>query len=250
MTKQKILCLDIETSPSKGYFFGSIWETNIIEVIEHEQILTIAWKWYGDKSVKVRGQNDFKSYKPGVLNDKQLMEFFAPLLDSADIVVAHNGDRFDLTVLNSRLLAHGMKPVHYSKTFDTKKIAKNKFHLPSNKLDDIADFLNIERKISHSGKSMWFGCEKGNKKDWDNMKRYNKRDVVILEKIMTRILPFVKLTNQFHSDKICSNPTCNGTHLTKHSKRMLLKGWKQRYQCQDCGVLTTDNKLYAHKSKL
>jgi len=57
--KLKILILDFETSPAKGYFFGHIWETNIIEVIEYEQVLSVAWKWYGEKSVHVMGQDDF-----------------------------------------------------------------------------------------------------------------------------------------------------------------------------------------------
>lgn len=240
MTKPRILLLDFETSPAKGYFFGPIWETNIIEVIEYEQILSVAWKWHGEQKVKVIGQDDFNGYKKGKLNDKELVTFFADIFEKADIVVAHNGDKFDLTVFNTRLLAHGLNPIQPSKSFDTKKISKSKFHLPSNKLDDIADFLKIEGKFSHSGKSMWFGCEAGNEEDWKLMKKYNKQDVEVLSQVFDKIIPFVKFTNQFTRDITCPNPACQSNHLTKHSKVMVKGGWKQRYRCQDCGSLYTD----------
>jgi predicted PolB exonuclease-like 3'-5' exonuclease len=245
--KPRILILDFETSPAKGYFFGHIWETNIIEVIEYEQILSVAWKWYGDKSVQVKGQDDFKGYKGGILNDKELIKFFAPILDSADIIVAHNGDRFDLTVFNTRLLHHGFNPVSDNKSFDTKKLAKNKFHFPSNKLDDIADFLEIGRKVPHTGKNMWFGCEKGIKEDWRLMKKYNKQDVVLEDLVVKRIIPFMKQVNDYikarSSGYNCPNPLCLSERITISKTRKVAGGYKQQYQCQDCGSYFTPNKI-------
>lgn len=245
MNKQlKILEIDYESSPAKGYFFGGIWETNIIEVIEYEQILSIAWKWHGENKIHVVGQDDFKRYKPGVLNDKDLISFFVPIIEQADIVVGHNSDNFDNRVLNTRLLAHGFKPIPPFKSFDTKKIAKSKFHLPSNKLDDIADFLGIERKLAHTGKNMWLGCEQGNEKDWKMMKDYNKRDILILDKVLDKIIPFMKFTNEFTENGIkCPNPTCGSTHMTKSKRRMCATGFKQQYQCQKCGSYKTDTKV-------
>lgn len=241
--KPKILLFDCETSPAKGYFFGSIWETNIIEVIEYEQILSMAWKWHGEDKIHVVGQNDFKGYKPGKLNDKAIVNYFAPIIDKADIVVGHNADRFDLTVFNTRLLAHDLNPVSPHKSFDTKKISKNKFHLPSNKLDDIADFLGIERKLSHKGKTMWFGCEQGNEADWKMMKSYNKRDVLILDKVLDKILPFFKHNNDYTNNGMnCPSPTCQSKNMQKAKKRIVKGGYKIQYQCMDCGSYRTDNK--------
>jgi DNA polymerase elongation subunit (family B) len=244
MNKPRILSLDYETSPAKGYFFGSIWETNIIEVIEYEQILCVAYKW-NDGTVKVIGQDDFKGYKKGVLNDKSLVEFFAPILEQADVVSAHNGDRFDLPVFNTRLLAHGLAPVPITKSFDTKKIAKNMFHLPSNKLDDIADFLNIGRKLS-THKSLWMGCENGDKASWKYMKKYCGCDVLLQYEVLKKILPFAKQTEDFifiNQDGItCPNPLCLSKHITKDKRRIVKGGYKQQYQCQACGSYYTDPK--------
>lgn len=235
----RILSLDYETSPAKGYFFGNIYETNIIEIIEYEQILCVAWKWSDEKKVHVIGQDDFKGYKKGVLNDKELVEFFAPLIEEADMVSAHNGDRFDIPVFNTRLLAHGLKPIAPTKSIDTKKIAKNKFHLPSNKLDYIADFLGIPRKLS-THKSLWFGCEKGIESDWRYMKKYCKNDVLVQELVMKRILPFSKQNHNFNvitgMERNCPNPLCGSTRLHKRGFENTATTRFQRYQCQDCGT--------------
>lgn len=246
-----ILSLDYETSPGKGYFFGSIWETNIIQQIEYEQILCVAYKW-NDGPVKVIGQDDFKGYKKGILNDKALVEFFAPLLAKADIVSAHNGDKFDIPVFNTRLLAHGMEPIPITKTFDTKKIAKNNFHLPSNKLDDIADFLKIGRKLS-THKSLWFGCESGDAQSWKYMKKYCANDVVLQYKVLEKLLPFAKQNGDFvyenQDDITCPSPLCLSKHMTRTKSRRVKGGYKIQYQCQNCGSYYTNPKIIKDEIK-
>ena len=245
LNKPRVLSLDYETSPAKGYFFGSIWETNIIEIIEYEQILTVGYKW-DDGPVKTVGQCDFKGYKAGVLDDKELIKFFAPLITEADIVSAHNGDQFDIKVFNTRLLAHGMKPVPILKSFDTKKHAKSAFHLPSNKLDDIADFLDIGRKLS-THKSLWIGCEKGDMKAWKYMKKYCGYDVALQYEVLKRVLPFTKQAGDFvqvNKDGItCPSPLCLSKRMTKSKRRTVKGGYKQQYQCQSCGSYFTPSKV-------
>lgn len=243
----KILELDYETSPQIGYFFGSIWETNIIKVIRHEQVLTASYKWYGEKTVHVVGQNDFKDYIPGVLNDKSLIEFLAPIIAEADFLVAHNGDNFDFKVFNTRLLAHRLPPMPDVKTFDTKKLARGKFHFPSNKLNDIADFLGVGQKLQHHGLDMWLGCENGNESDWKTMKKYDKQDTILMDKIFTIILPYVKLPAMF--DKVndelkrCPNPICGSDDVSLQGYRILASGKKKRrYQCNVCGKWGHGNK--------
>jgi len=243
--KPKILAFDFETSPAKGYFFGGIWDTNIIEIIEYEQILCVAWMEHGSNKVHVKGQDDFKGYKKGVLNDKELVVFFRDIISKYDILSAHNGDRFDVTVFNTRLLAHGLEPISIASTIDTKKIAKNKFHLPSNKLDHIADFLGIGRKLS-THKGLWLGCEQGVETDWNYMKKYCKLDVKLQDEVLKYIIPFVKFNNTYSTlDTInlnCVNPTCLSKELRPHKKRKVVGGYRNQYQCKVCGSYTTDKK--------
>ena len=242
--KPKILIFDYETSPAKGYFFGSIWETNIIEIIEYEQILCVSWRWYGEKKTHVIGQDDFKGYKKGVLNDEQLVKYFAPIFDEADVVIGHNSDQFDIKVFNTRLLHWHMKPTLVNKSFDTKKISRNNLHLPSNKLDDIADFLGLERKLPHTGKNMWLGCEKGDKKDWKMMKKYCLRDSDIENAVAERLVPFMKSIKDFTDTErvTCPNPLCGSTHMIRRKNRIVKNGYKIQYQCMDCGSYRSDTK--------
>ena len=232
--KPRILSLDYETSPATGRFFGSIWETNIIEIVEYEKILCVAWKWNDEDKVHVIGQDDFKGYKKGVLDDKALCEFFAPLIAQADIVSCHNGDRFDIPVFNTRLLSHRMKPIPPFKSFDTKKMAKSKFHLPSNKMDDIADFCGLSRKLS-THKGLWEGCRSGDEDSWKYMKKYCKHDVSLQDEILHIIIPYTHQAINYNTivgvTRNCPNPTCGSSKL--HKRGFDTTG-KQRYQCQTC----------------
>ncbi len=243
----KILELDYETSPARGRFFGSIWETNIVHIDEFEQVLTVSWKWHGEKKLNVLGQDDFDGYKPGKLNDKALCQFFSTILSQADYVVAHNGDSFDMKVFNTRLLFHRLPQVPELKTFDTKKLSKGKFHFPSNKLDHIAQFLGIEGKIHHKGIDLWLGCEAGNPEVWRDMKKYNKQDIVVLDDVFSIIMPYVKLPAQFNVVSVatdpCPNPLCGSMNLKKRGTERVAGGLKQRYQCGDCGKWSYGKKL-------
>src|SRR4029078_8668904 len=70
-------------------------------------------------------------------NDKRIVKNLWKLLNEADVVIAHNGDRFDLPKINARFLIHQIKPPSHYETIDTLKTARRKFGLTSNKLDYI-----------------------------------------------------------------------------------------------------------------
>lgn len=120
------------------------------------------------------------------------------------------------------------------------------FHFSSNKLDDIAGFLGIGRKLS-THKSLWFGCEKGDEKSWRYMKKYCGLDVTLQYEVLKKILPFMKQTGDFvfvNKDGVtCPSPLCLSTHMTKDKRTIVKGGWKQQYQCQDCGSYYTDPKI-------
>lgn len=49
--KPRLLLLDIETSPSLGWFFDFKKDYNIIEVEREWGILSYAYKWFDEKTV-------------------------------------------------------------------------------------------------------------------------------------------------------------------------------------------------------
>jgi len=245
--KPKIVVFDFETSPQLGWFFGSKWETNIVKIESFETIISVAWMDADEKKVHTIAQWDFKGWKKGVWNDKELCKFFLGIISKYDIIVGQNSDQFDIKVFNTRLAFHGLEPVPQQKTFDTKKLAKNKLHLPSNSLDDMSQFFGIGGKLHHSGLDMWFGCRDGNKKDQAMMKKYNGLDVILTRDVFLKLLPYAKISNDFArlngTDINCSNPTCGSSNLARIRQRMTASGLKQQYQCRDCYHYTQDSKV-------
>lgn len=235
--KPRVLLYDLESSPLITYAWG-IWETNAIKVIKDTQILCFAYKWLGDKSVKVIGQDDFKDFKPGVNNDKHVVEALRSLFDEADVVIAHNGNQFDQKLSQARMMAHKLAPPSPYKQVDTKLVAKRYGRFTSNKLDDLGRTFELGHKLDTGGFALWEGCLAGDKTSWAKMKRYNKQDVVLLEAVYLHLRPWITGHLSLSTGLRC--PRCGSDDL--HSK-----GWKRntstryrQYQCQDCGGYCSD----------
>lgn len=177
---------------AKGYFFGKIWETNIVEVIENSFMLSFSYKWLGEKATHTYALPDFHRFRKDKHDDSQLVAKLHELLSQADIVVHHNGDRFDVPTANTRLLFHGFSPPAPFKTIDTCKQARRLLKLPSNKLDDIGEYFGLGRKLAHTGKHLWLACMNGDRKAYKLMKKYNAQDVVLLENVYLKMLPYIK----------------------------------------------------------
>ena len=237
MSQAKVLVMDIEISPLITYTWG-IYDVNAIEVIEDWQILCFAYKWLDDKKTYVVSQDDFKGYKPGVNNDFMVVAKLWALFNEADVVIAHNGDKFDIKKVNARFMAHGLTPPAPYKTIDTLKVARKYASFTSNKLDDLGVKLGVGRKESTGGFETWKGCVAGDKKAWDKMRKYNKQDVVLLENVYYRLRPWIQnhpAINVINGDRF-SCPKCGAGPLQKRGTNHITKtGRYQRYQCQSCG---------------
>lgn len=237
----KILFYDIETMGERGWYFPPRWETNILHVDHFEHLLSVAWMWQGDKTVKVKGLDDFKTYKKDPHNDFELTKFIAELFNQANVVIAHNGDNFDQKMVNARIMKHKLMPPDSYRQIDTKKVAKKYARFPSNKLDDLGSQLELGQKLSHGNfKELWLACDNGDLKAWKVMKRYNKQDVVLLEQLYLELRPWIQnhpaLNLMLNRPNAC--PNCggervhgNGTRYYKTSRTVY-----QRWRCYDCGA--------------
>ena len=82
------------------------------------------------------------------------------ILDEADIIIAHNGDRFDLRKIKARFLSNGIMPPMPYKTIDTLKVARKEFALTSNKQDYITKLLGVQEKLD-TDFQLWVDCMDG-----------------------------------------------------------------------------------------
>jgi DNA polymerase elongation subunit (family B) len=232
----KILLFDEETAPSLGHYFDLWKEGNIVWTVTDWYMLSVAYKWLGDSKVHCLALPDFKGYKPGSEDDSQLIKALWKLFDEADILIAHNGDQFDIKKANARFAYYNLPPPSPYKTVDTLKIARRYFNFTSNKLDELGNYLGYGRKLVHTGFHLWRGCMAGDPEAWKKMIAYNKRDVVLLEQIYRHFLPWI--TNHpntaIMSDLPEGCPNCASPHLKKEGLSYTKAGKRQQYSCKDC----------------
>ena len=234
--KKKVLLFDIENSPLVSYTWG-IWEQNVIEVKEEWYILCFAYKWLGEKETHFVSLPDFKGFKKDKKNDEALVNELHKLFDQAEIIIAHNGDAFDIKKANSRFIQHRLDPPSFYKTIDTLKIARRNFKFDSNKLDHLGQYLKLGRKVKHEGFSLWLSCMEGDPCAWDKMEKYNKQDVVLLEKVYKKLRGWNNSTPNFNMvlGTYHNCPACGSEQIVKWGHRDYATTSYQGLKCNNCG---------------
>ena len=231
----KIALWDIETAPNLSWIWGK-WEQNALDTQVPGYFLCFAWKWLDEAKITTYALPDYPAFKRCKEDDKALIKQLWRLLDEADIVIAHNGDAFDIKKANARFLSYGLPPPSPYKTIDTLKIARRYFKFDSNKLDDLGKSLGVGRKLPHTGFHLWRGCMAGDEKSWTLMRKYNAQDVKLLERVYERLKPWA----QNHPDlRIYEDragcPSCLSPQVQRRGFRIALKKKRQSYHCQNCG---------------
>jgi len=233
----KILLIDIETAPNLGYTWGK-WEQNVIENKYDWYILCFAAKWHGDKDIIFRSIADVPAFKKNKRDDRYVVRELWKLMHDADVIVAHNGQAFDVRKIKTRFLIHGMKPTSPFKVVDTKRVAKAIFKFDSNKLDELGRQLGVGRKHVHTGFDLWLRCMNGEKKAWKEMETYNIRDVILLEEIYDKLLGWMtNHPNHNLYDGTRGNcPNCGSVRLQSRGKGRVIGHEYRKFQCLDCGA--------------
>lgn len=235
----KVLIFDIETSPIKAYVW-KLWKTDV----HPEQIISdwfcIAWsaKWL--YSNKVMGE---VLTPEEVLNedDTRIMKSLWKLINEADILVSHNGNRFDIPRINSRFIINGLSPTRPYFSVDTCQIAKRQFGFSSNKLNALAEYFGLPTKLDTSFE-LWEKCLKGDPKALKYMLKYNKRDVTVLEEIYLKLRPWIKNHPNMGNleGETCACANCGDTNLTLLENKYYYTsvGKYPLYKCEKCGAIT------------
>jgi len=179
----KTLFLDIETTPMQVYAWG-LWDQNISidQIIKSTEMLCFGARWLGEKKVI------FKSVHHD--GKEEMLKELHKLMDEADVLVGWNSAAFDHKHINREFLEAGMAPPSPVKDLDLMSITKANFLFPSNKLDYVAQKLEVGAKVKHSGFKLWLDCMAGDKKAWKMMKEYQIQDVNLLLDLYDILLPW------------------------------------------------------------
>lgn len=125
----------------------------------------------------------------------------------------HNCDRYDTKFVLTRAIKHGIPALPKYQSTDTLKLARKHFNFNSNKLDYIAQMLELGHKTKHRGMPMWDDIVlRNDKKALQEMVEYNIQDVHLTEEVYNALMKY-------------STPKVN--HSTKN------KG--EKHSCPNCG---------------
>jgi predicted RNA-binding Zn-ribbon protein involved in translation (DUF1610 family) len=232
--KPRILNIDVETAPNRTYSWGLYNQFIAINQIEEPgYMLSFAAKWYGEKEIIFRS-----IYHDG---KDDMLQTLWDLIDEADAVLGWNSQCFDIKHIKRELLEGGYLPPTDVKHIDLLKVVRKEFKFASNKLDFISQRLDIGYKLKHQGFQLWRDCMAFDKKAWAIMKRYNKKDVQLVEEayeilkpwINTATLNFALFSETGHA---CPRCGCESLELLDKPRRTNACEYDQ-YRCEDCGFI-------------
>ena len=239
----KGLIYDEETSYILGLTFGLYPESiPYSNIVEDWRIHCASWKWAGGIKVYTAVEKD--------KNDYEVVRKLAEAINEADFLISHNGNKFDIKKLNTRLIYHRLPPLPNVPQVDTLKEARAIGAFSSNRLDYLGEYLGVGRKLANAP-GLWKDAFFGKKSALEAMRKYNIQDVLLLEEVYEELRPYFKTHPNFNSimgtEDNC--PRCGSTHLTKRGYNVTKTGRKQRYQCTDCGAWSESSKL-EHTTKV
>ena len=136
---RKRLFFDIETSPNIvcSWSIGYKISLSADNIIRERGIICIGYKWAGEREVKCL------TWDKNQCEKKMLLEFMK-VMNDADEIIAHNGDRFDITWIRTMCLKHGIRMPPTYQSIDTLKKCRSLFRFNSNR-QRLRHFFKIGR---------------------------------------------------------------------------------------------------------
>ncbi len=203
-------------------------------ILEERRIICVAWKWAHEKKVHHLdwGRNR---------DDRKLCAGFSKVIESADEAIGHNGDRFDVRWLRTRSLYHRVPFPPRVVSIDTLKSCRSLFYFNSNRLDYVAEYLGLGKKMDVGGFDVWKQLTVNNPpKLLAKMVRYCKHDVRLLEAIFNELNPYLPAKTKAWSRLVSACPECGGTETIVSKERVSAAGERRtQLVCSDCGKYHT-----------
>jgi uncharacterized protein YprB with RNaseH-like and TPR domain len=234
----KILILDIETTPLEAYVWQTqVWKARVNDeaVISRWFMLTWSAKWlFSAETMSMR----LNAVEVEAEDDSRIVAGLWKVLNEADIIIAHNGDSFDVPNMNTRFIVTGLPPTKPYQTIDTLRIAQKQFGFAHNSLAALARVFNLEGK-AESGYALWKRCKKGDEDALEAMEAYNRQDVSVLEEVYLKMRPWIKghpnLALYMELDEpVCRN--CGSTNLKETGEHQYTSTGRYALLRCNCGA--------------
>lgn len=243
----KVLFYDIETAPFPVWTFQigrkvTIPHSAIMEGYTSD-IICIAYKWAHEKEVHVLDWGWEKQ------DSRKMIAAFDKVIAEADIIIAHNGDRFDWRHLNTQRMMQGLPGIDWeTRSEDTLKQIRRHFYLPSYRLDYLGKLLNVGKKDGMVFQD-WIDIRlKTDSRKLEKMKKYCKQDVRLLESVYNRVKAYMKpkMSAAAHLSHQCT--VCGSDQVIKNGLRKVNGATYQSYYCNSHGGHAGRAKLHLNGS--
>ncbi len=215
----RILAFDIEAS-SLNADFGVI--------------LTFGYKYVGRGTVRVL------CLPPGpdlLRAERQLLQQIRPILLDTDVWLTHYGTRYDVPMINSRLLYHRLAPLPPLPHIDTWRVAKTQLKLHSNRLLAVQTHLQLPVSKNAIRPEAWLRALGGHRPSLRTIATHNRRDVLVLEAAYLRLRSVIRPhPTRSVFDPAAGCPTCGSPRLQRRGVHVTRTRTYHRYACQVCGT--------------
>jgi predicted RNA-binding Zn-ribbon protein involved in translation (DUF1610 family) len=256
MTGPRVLVADIETLPILAYVWG-LFKQNISldQIAKDWAMMSFAAKWLDQPEVFYLDNRD----RGDPWDDSMQLHALWHILEHTDMVVAHNGLRFDLPKIKARLAINGFKPLQPIQVIDTLLLNRGAFGFTSQKLQYVSGIPTFcsAQKDEHNefpGWKLWLACMADNIRGWKSCEKYNIQDVVANEGMYLSLRGWYRGHPNMgvyhaHEDGKHNCPTCGSTHVVKKGVARTQVGIYQRYRCNDCHAPSRGRFLIASRDE-
>lgn len=151
-------------------------------------------RWKGIKTIRIDEEDGMK-WKAGMRGtDINTCRATADALQDHDVIVAHNGQWFDIPFLRTRMLKWNLPRLPDTKIVDPCQVLRRKFRMGRNSLASIVDHLNLRDKKTSLDLSVWMDAMlNGSISALDLIAKHCVADVKALEGVFNVVKPYIKV---------------------------------------------------------
>ena len=232
-----VLLLDIETAPMIVYSW-TLFKPRLSydNIVEDWFMLSWAAKWLHHPEAV----SDVCTPKEAVnREDKRICKSLFLLMEQADVIIAHNGKKFDIRKIQARFLLHHINRPSPYQVVDTLIESRKNFAHSSHRLDYLGYILVRKEKLE-TDYSLWKRCMAGDDEALKYMDDYCKQDIFLLEDVYMQIRGWIKSHPNMGlyvetDEPVC--PTCAGNDLEYCGEYVTMAGAFNSFRCNTCGSI-------------
>jgi len=237
-----VLLLDIETLPMEVFVWG-LYKQRISpdKVIKDWCMLSYAAKWLFHQEMTYDILTSEEALKR---DDSRICNSLWKLMEEADVVIAHNGIRFDIRAINARFILNGLKKPSPYQVIDTLIQSRKTFMFSSHKLNYLGQILIRKEKLD-TDFDLWRDCVQGKQEALDYMLKYNIEDVNLLEEVYVQIRGWItshpNMIIYAEATESCC-PVCTSKDIEEKGEYVTTVNAYTSLRCNNCGAIMRKRK--------